>query len=461
MSTNKKGNLINSVLLIVKVGFFLIFSFIFKWVFLRKSTHNCFFKRGNTILFTSETIEWRRIFDLNCNKYIQGDQFFNTLLNCLTNIRINTIFGTYALAYRLRDYLIFYEKRNAQKFNFLPLELFLDLKIFLKFIQENSIKIDDLKSLNRDYYSYIYEKLLEKLLETVAPDIILIEEEYGFFEKQLIVAGKKRNIPTIALQHGNIFQTHPYYITKDLSAREYFPDITCLYGESDRELLLNHSVYTSDDLVVTGSPRNDIIYHADRIYSRDKFCMNYNIPANHKIILWTTQSHGMTDEENTRQLDIVFGCCDNIPGITLVIKQHPGEKKRHYRMIQSYCRNHSCNTLMLPKDSDTFEALYVSDLVITYNSTTGREAAAFKKPLVVLDTQDSVGYSSEGVGVIVSSIQEAKQVISRLLKDDGELAVNREEYIKRYFYAIDGKSTERVVQLIEKVLSDQVKPVTL
>lgn len=116
---------------------------------------------------------------------------------------------------------------------------------------------------------------------------------------------------------------------------------------------------------------------------------------------------------------------------------------------------------MLPKDSDTFEALYVSDLVITYHSTTGREAVAFKKPLVVLDTQDSMEYSKEGVGVIVSSIQEAEQAISRLLKDDRELAVNRDEYIKRYFYAIDGKSTERVVQLIEKVLSDQVKPVTL
>ncbi|WP_373840310.1 CDP-glycerol glycerophosphotransferase family protein [Methanospirillum sp.] len=282
--------------------------------------------------------------------------------------------------------------------------------------------------------------------------------EYCSINKLLITLAKKRNIPTIALQHGIITSTHFGYITRDLSAREYFPDITCLYGESDREVLLNHSVYTPDDLVVTGSPRNDIIYHADRIYSRDKFCMNYNIPLNHQIILWTTQSHGMTDEENTRQLDIVFGSCDSIPGITLVIKQHPGEKKRHYRIIQSYCRNHSCNTLMLPKDSDTFEALYVSDLVITYHSTTGREAAAFKKPLVVLDTQDSVGYSSEGVGVIVSSIQEAKQVISRLLKDDGELAVNREEYIKRYFYAIDGKSTERVVQLIEKVLSENRHP---
>lgn len=457
MSTNNINNLIIKIPSLIRAGFFLVLSFIFKWIYSRKISHEGLYNRGRTILFISATIGWRRVFDLDRNENILDEQFFNTILNCLLNKKIYSIFGTYQFASRFEDFAVFYEKRKAQKFTFLPLELFMDLKVFLNFFQERFFKNRTLKSLKRDFQSYIYAKSFGNLLETLVPDIILIVNEEGFIEKQLIVAGKKRNIPTIALQHGNIFQTHPHYITKDLSAREYFPDITCLFGNADRELLLNHSVYTSDDLVVTGSPRYDIIYHADRVYSRDKFCMDYNIPANHKIILWTTQSHGMTDEENTRQLDIVFGCCDNIPGITLVIKQHPGEKKRHYRMIQSYCRNHSCNTFMLPKDSDTFEALYVSDLVITYHSTTGREAVAFKKPLVVLDTQDSMEYSKEGVGVIVSSIQEAEQAISRLLNDDRELAVNREEYIKRYFYAIDGKSTERVVQLIEKILSDQVK----
>ena len=299
-------------------------------------------------------------------------------------------------------------------------------------------------------------QLIAKLVIKNKIEAVVLTCEYCKIKKEVIYLLKFNSIPTIALQHGGIILSNPGYFKLNMSDRESLPDITCLYGEGDRGLLLNHSVYTPTDLVVTGSPRNDIIYHADRIYSRDKFCMNYNIPTNHKIILLTTQSHGMTDEENTRQLDIVFGCCDNIPGITLVIKQHPGEKKRHYRMIQSYCRNHSCNPLILPKDSDTFEALYVSDLVITFRSTTGREAVAFNKPLVVLDPQDSGSYCSDGVGVLVSSIQEAKQVIYRLLKDDGELAVNRDKYIKRYFYAIDGKSTERVVQVIEKVLTEKM-----
>jgi len=315
--------------------------------------------------------------------------------------------------------------------------------------------------ITHEYLERLIEKTAFRLINQHKLKILFFSCEDCFPNFLLIDYAKKRNIPCIALQHGVVCfplwaKVYPLSRTSG-----FLPDITCLYGEADKENFLEYGIHSPEQLIITGSPRYDIIYHADRIYSREKFCTGNNIPLNHQIILWTTQSHGMTDEENIRQLNLVFGACDGIPDITLVIKQHPGERKKHYRLIQSYRRRHSCNSLILPKDSDTFEALYASNLVITFHSTTGREAVAFKKPLIVLDPQDWGGYCREDVGILVSSIQEAKQVISRLLRDDKELAVNREKYISRYFFAIDGKSTERVVQLIEKVLSDQVKPVTL
>jgi CDP-glycerol glycerophosphotransferase (TagB/SpsB family) len=123
---------------------------------------------------------------------------------------------------------------------------------------------------------------------------------------------------------------------------------------------------------------------------------------------------------------LILGTCDRITNCTLVIKQHPGERKSHDRLIYSHCKKHSCNTVILLKDSDTFEALYASDLVITYNSTTGREAVAFKKPLIVLDPFDRGGYCKEGVGIFVSTIEEALQVIKQLFTNNKELAINQE-----------------------------------
>ena len=285
--------------------------------------------------------------------------------------------------------------------------------------------------------------------------VVLVVCEYCNTRKKIVFLSKQLHIPTIALQHGISNSSSWIKLYSNPENTKFIPNITCVFGDADKNFLLAHGIYTPDQLVVTGSPRYDIIYHADEIYSREIFCANNNIPQNHRIILWTTQSHGMTDEENIRQLNLVFGACDAIPDITLVIKQHPGEKKKHYRLINSYCRRCRLSSVILPKDSDTFEALYSSDLVITFHSTTGREAVAFKKPVVVLDPHDRGGYIGEGVGMGIFSIPQAVDTITSLLKDDNILAANREKYIERNFYAIDGKSTERVVRVIESIMCNK------
>ncbi len=448
------------IFLLVKFGVLIILFSLFKWVYLRKITPDYVHKRGKTILFTSETIEWRRIFDLDRNEYILGDQFFNTTLNSLSKRKIYSIFGTYRFSYHLKDFFVFYAKRNAQKFTFLPLEFFMDFASFFTFLQEESLKIETQQSVRLKFYSYIFAESCENLLKIIDPDIILVEEEYGFFEKPLIVTGKNMNIPTVALQHGHtVFLALERFLFKSQKIIIISRTLPVFTETADKEFLLTNGIYTPDQLVVTGSPRYDIIYHAANIYSRDKFCKKYGVSVKSRIILWPTQTHGRTEEEKKTHLDIVFGACDLIPDITLIIKQHPGERKKDYQLITSYQKKHQCRSIIIPKDSDTFEAIFASDLVITFHSTTGREAVAFQKPLVVLDPDDQAGYIRDGVGFGIFSIPQAVDSISSLLEDDSILAANRDKYIQRNFYAIDGRSTERVVKVIEKVLSEKGKTI--
>ena len=44
--------------------------------------------------------------------------------------------------------------------------------------------------------------------------------------------------------------------------------------------------------------------------------------------------------------------------------------------------------------------------------------------------------------------------IKKLLKDDSELAKNRQRFIENYLYKIDGKSTERVIKLVEQMINE-------
>ena len=58
----------------------------------------------------------------------------------------------------------------------------------------------------------------------------------------------------------------------------------------------------------------------------------------------------------------------------------------------------------------------------------------------------------QGVALGVYKKEDLRPTIMKLLKDDTELAENREKYVERYLYKIDGNATERVVELISKMV---------
>ena len=209
---------------------------------------------------------------------------------------------------------------------------------------------------------------------------------------------------------------------------------------------------------VTGQPRYDILYHADEVYNRERFLERYKINSDHKIVLWTTQCHGLSDEENIKNFKVIFETMQNLKDTTLIIKQHPGEGKRYTKMIRNYSEKYKTNAIITPKDSDTYEQLFVCNLMITRHSTTAMESVALNKPVVILNLSgepDPVEYVKEGVALGVYKEEDLKPAIEKLLKDDSELARNRAKYIEKYLYKIDGKSTERVVKLIGEMIRER------
>lgn len=291
-----------------------------------------------------------------------------------------------------------------------------------------------------------------------------MQYEYGIFELSLIVAGKKQNIPVLAVQHGIITPSHDGYMhSKDeLSTNgsiksPYYPipDITAVFGPYYNDILTNLSTYPENSVVVTGQPRYDILYHAHEMYNKEQFLERYNIPKNHKIVLWTTQCHAFSDEENNANSRAIFGALENLADVTLILKQHPGEGEKYTDMIMDALKDYHINVIILPRDSDTYEQLTVCDLLIVKKSTTAMEAVALNKPVIVLNLSgkpDVIDYVEEGVALGVYKENDLSIAIEKLLKDDSELADNRESYVGKYLYKIDGKSTERVVQLIKKMV---------
>ena len=303
--------------------------------------------------------------------------------------------------------------------------------------------------------------MAEVMLERVRPVAVVIEDEYSVFERALVVAAKRKNIPCVAIQHGVIHELHKGYIyqageiSPDLSVRAPFvptADVTAVYGQYHKDLLTQVGGYPESAVVVTGQPRYDRMIDLNSRSVRSELMERWNLDPSKKIVLWTTQCHGISDSENELNFQTVFDSISLIENVQLIIKQHPGEPKRYDTMIREHLRKYSIDVHFVAKDADTLGLLAICDLVLLMNSTTGLEAVALQKPLIVMnlgEQPDIVNYVQEGVAYGVYKPGDLKPTMEQLLRDDSCLSQNREEFIRKYLYKIDGKAAERVVALIE------------
>lgn len=212
------------------------------------------------------------------------------------------------------------------------------------------------------------------------------------------------------------------------------------------------------NVIVTGLPRYDILGIAGDVYSKSEFRERYGIDPDSKIVLWSTQCHVLSAKENVENFSAVFGAIRNLEGVTLVIKQHPAEGDDYRHEVERHIKEMGVKAVLMPKDSDTYEQLFACDLMITRHSTTAMEAVALGKPVIILNLSgdpDPVEYVEEGVALGIYESGELKLAIERLLRDDSELASNRKRYIENYLYKIDGKATERVIEIIIKAARDR------
>lgn len=443
--------------------------------------------KKHSIIFTSEDIEWKIVKDFNQNFTGKSDAFFHSILINLSSKNINLV-GMYPLAHSIRSIKILIEKLRNWKITYVPFQFFWRLKCrkaeknAFKYFEKCWYSLDNSKSFRELWVvngENIYQKVryqlrycfcimfpyivncIEtscKMIELKKPDMILLEKETGIFERSIIVSAKLKNVPTVAIQHGVIGPSCYYYFFKTKKAQIVLPDLLCLYGRYYYNLLIQKGNYNKNQLVITGSPKSDILFNIAKIYSRKETILKYSINESNKILLWPTQCHGLSDEENIKNFESVFGSVHGMTNITLIIKQHPGEGQKHFRLIEKYLRRYNINSIILPGNSDIYELLYVCDFMITKNSTTADEAIALGKPVIILNLSgipDIVSYVNHGVALGVYTKTDLRPAIEKLVNGAKDLEIYRERYIDEYMYKIDGKANDRICELILRTIQCQ------
>jgi len=306
-------------------------------------------------------------------------------------------------------------------------------------------------------------EIAKEVVKEQVPDLILVTSEYGFFERALVVAGKLNNIPTLAVQHGNIGPFHKGYIysKNTISSSESIespycpiPSKTAVYGPFYYDILTKMSAYPPSSVVVSGHPRYDKLVIANKIFGREEFCVRLRLDPLRKIVLVATQGWPM------REIFIksVLEALKDFPEVQIVIKPHPRENRELYRRVVD---EQNVKAKILSKSSDTVEALYACDLLVAAFSTVITEALVLGKPAVTLNLtdEDPTPYYKE-VTLRISREKDLTSAITKALYDDEtreKLKKAGRRFVFNHAYKQDGNATQRVVSLIGRMIKNKMK----
>lgn len=309
-------------------------------------------------------------------------------------------------------------------------------------------------SFNNLFYVIFYDYSLYKALRKIKPKLILTNDDVMSLKPK--TANKKMKMVIIqSASMAKIYETLKSILITNFRLNEYISDFFLVSGSKYKEMKENSKDYKN--IIITGQPRYDILYYRKRQFNKETILRSYNISRDQKIVLWATECHSLDDEENIQNFEAIFEAIQALKNVKLIIKQHPAEEIKYTNQIKTYSKYYNVEVVIVPNCSDIFELLFICDVMIAKASTVVREAIALGKRVIILNLSekpDILEYVEEKVATGVYNKDELKSAIENQLKEDKSLNDVKESYISRYLYKIDGKASERIIQVIKSIINE-------
>lgn len=281
---------------------------------------------------------------------------------------------------------------------------------------------------------------MSRVIDCENPDFIMTTNSPRM-ERASVLVGNERGIPTLSIHDDLGFMRRDYVLSADRIA---------VMSEITKENLLDQG-HRAGRIVVTGHPAFDPVKEELHNFDRAEIIRKLNLPEAPRYLLLATSHVGVRGHV-MNICPLVCEFVDRSEEFHLIIKPHPGEDADAYR--------HYAESRRRPPTVITGvnirELLAVSELLMTFKSTTMIESVLMGKPVVSVNLTggpDPFPYVQWGLGVEAKDEEGLKTATREALNNEG-FRKRFEAARQRYFGSVlDGGATERVTSEIYDLLS--------
>lgn len=275
---------------------------------------------------------------------------------------------------------------------------------------------------------------MEGMLDAIKPAVVAVGYDKSVGGRAVVFLAKKRGAKTLEIPHGgaDFYSTSltEHAVDKVVAGGKIFAEVYRKFGTSRRQI------------EITGWPRYDEITAGSIKKGKGR------------NVLYASQHREF--KFNVNVCKKLHEACANL-NAQLHIKPHPSEWEE---LVDYY------NTLdgvevyakALPIESLITE----SNVVITFFSTSALDAVVHRKPVIIinLSKEHHLGalFAERGAGIEVTNLSQLEGAIKKSMsrKFIRTFERRRRKFIRDFAYRLDGKSTERVLGVLEKLMPARI-----
>ncbi len=305
-------------------------------------------------------------------------------------------------------------------------------------------------------------RVAERLIHDLRPRVLFVDHEG--VRTLWLAAARRSGMPSVAVQHGVIYANNPEYCHPRLEGL-MLPDLTCVFGTYERDLLLTLGGYQPHEVIVTGSSRADP-ERSSRIAAPDERAdvrRELGVRDVDRLLVVSVAHNPVAgDIYSVEMVARLLG--GPLPGIHVVFKLHPRERSDapYEAVLTGLARanGYPPPAMTSVRDADLYRLLRSADAHLGLHSTVLTDAVVAGTPNLIAVGQafsDMLGYIPARVAVPVASVEEVRAFMRDPRAPE---AADREAFLALHFQP--GDATGRIVTAIRSLLdkpSVRVRPV--